>query len=238
MSSSTAQRQRLVTIALVLGVILLVIILRLAGPGETPKPPATASALERYFAFKVVAPNLDPIVMERERKLFDSAVNLLRQDPDFFDGWMTIGGVKKAMGDFTGAADIWTHAGTIRPFNSISYNNLADLYANFLEDYPKAVVAYRRAIRNSAGEEKNALFYSALYDVVRFKLKDNEQALTVLEEGVEANPQSVLLQGKLAAFYATLGQRAKALAAYQAALKLDPQNQDLVEEYRRYRDQR
>lgn len=230
---------RFVVLAIGIGLIVLVMALRFSLPGGGPRPAVspTPDGLERYFTFSVVGPNIDPIVVERERKLFESAVGVLREHPDFFDGWMTIGGVKKLMGDLAGAAAIWEYAGEIRPANSLSFNNLGDLYANFSYDPVKAEAAYRRAITNSAGEDKNAFFWLNLFDLYRYKINDAPKAFRILEEGMAANPQVVDLPLRAARYATEIDNRATALEYYRAAIKLQPKDTELQEEYRLYRAQ-
>ena len=222
----------LAIIVFVLGLRLLV---RPSSP--PPLPPTPPSQFERFLTFRVVLQNLDPGIVEREQGVFEGTAKALRENPDFFEGWMTLASIKKQMGDFPGAAEIWEHAGGMRPLNSVSFNNLGDLYANFLNEYAQAEKNFRRAITNAAGEEKQQHYFTSLYELYRYRFKDDAQALAILEEGAAANPWSRLLQMKAAQFAAATGQRAKALAYYQAALKLDPKNDALAEEYRRYRDQ-
>lgn len=241
--SLTSQRKRILAIGVAAGVIVLVVGLRLilqpAGPSVTPSPtPSPASPFERFLAFKVVHQNLDPIVVERERKVFEGTAQAMRQNPDFFEGWLTLASIKKQMGDFAGAAAIWEHAGTLRPLNSVSFNNLGDLYANFLPDYPKAVQNFRQAITNAAGEEKQQYYYVSLSELYRYRMSDTAQALAVLEEGMTEDPHSIVLRVKAAQLAAALGERAKAVRYYQAALKLSPDDSLLAEEYRKYRNQR
>lgn len=237
MANFFSSNRRLLLLGGAVGVIAVVVGLRLSlGPSTTPRPaPTPPSPLERYFEFTVVTAGLDPIVVERERKVFAGTVSALRENPDFFEGWMTLASTKKQMGDFRGAAAIWEYAGQIRPLNSVSFNNLGDLYANFLNDYGKAEANFRTAIKNAAGEEKQQHYYVSLHELYRYRRQDSAQALAVLEEGVRVNDWSLLLQLKAAQYAATVGERAKALRYYQAALKLDPNNQQLAEEYRRFR---
>ncbi|MDO8559476.1 MAG: hypothetical protein Q7S23_00355 [bacterium] len=231
---------KLVAVGIGIGLIVLVLVLRfsLSNSGPVPTATPTPTGLERYFAFKVVGKNIDPIVVERERGVFDSAVQLLRDDPDYFDGWITIGGIKKAMGDFEGAADVWDYAGQIRPANSLSFNNLGDLYTNFLYDPVQAEAAYRQAISNSAGEDRNTFFWASLFDLYRYKINDQDKAFAVIDEGIIANPARVELPLRAARHAAQIGERAKALAYYQQALRLAPKDAALQQEFRQYRDGR
>lgn len=219
-------------------IILVVVGLRLSVRPAPPPPPPPLTGNEQYFTWKVVLPNLDPIIIERESKLFASAVEVLRKDPDFLNGWMTIAGAKKSVGDFNGAAAIWEYVNEIRPLNSPAYNNLADLYANFLNDYPKAEAAYRMAIKNSAGEEKNVYFYQSLFDLYRYRFQDPAKALATLDEGLAANPASSLLAAKAARYAAEINERQKALTYYRTAIKLLAADAQLKAEYEKYRDGR
>lgn len=230
--------KRTIAIAGALAVIIFVVGLRLSWRPAAPPPPPPPTGNERYFTWTVVLPNLDPIIVERESKLFAAAAEAVRKDPDFADGWMTMAGSKKSVGDFEGAAAIWEHVNEIRPFNSPAYNNLGDLYANFVHDYPKAEAAFRQAIKNSAGEEKNAYYYQSLFDIYRYRFEDPAKALATLDEGLKANPASGQLAVKAARYAAEINERPKALAFYRSAIKLLPTDAQLKAEYEKYRDGR
>ncbi|MDD5110382.1 MAG: hypothetical protein PHI63_04165 [Patescibacteria group bacterium] len=232
----TSQQKKFIAIGVVAGVVVLVVALRFTIRPASPLP-TPVSDIERYFTFPAVDPQVDPIIAERERKNFDTLTAALRQDPEIFDAWLSLGGIKKMMGDFTGAAEIWEYAGMQRPSSSIAFQNLGDLYANYLKDYPKAETAFRRAIKNSAGEEKNALFYMSLFDLYHYRLQDSAKAAAALEEGIAANSWSVQLLVKAARYESELGNRTKALGYYAAAVKLVPTDKLLAEEYRKYRNQ-
>ena len=227
--------KRLVVASVVL-VVTVIIALRLV---LRPSPPSLLppTGIERFFNFNF-STSVDPIVVERERALFISARDTLKQNPDFFDGWMTLAGTKKTVGDLKGAAEIWEYAGEIRPQNSVSFNNLADLYANFLYDYPKAEAAYRKAIQNSAGEDKNVMFYLSLVDLYRYKMNDFEKAKAALEEGIAANPGRYEIELKGARFFVDQGDREQALAHCRRSVQIAPKDAALATEYRQYRDQR
>ncbi len=223
------------------GLLLLAIGVRLSREFKPlpPNPaPPPAGPLEAYFVWQPGNANLDPIILERERRVFDEMVGILRANPDVFDAWMTLGATKKTIGDLTGAAAVWEQVGVIRPNNSISFNNLGDLYANFLPDYPKAEAAYRTAIKNSAGEEKNYLFTLSLFELYRYRFMDPARALSTLAEGIAANPGNVPLTLQVARYAGEIGKREQALAHYRAAIKLLPQDGELAAEYRQFRDQR
>ena len=87
-----AGNKRLVVVGIGIGLIALVLVLRftLPGPGPRPAVSPTPDGLDRYFTFPVVGGNIDPIVVERERRLFESAVGVVRQNQDFFDGWYVL----------------------------------------------------------------------------------------------------------------------------------------------------
>ncbi|MEK7203306.1 MAG: hypothetical protein AAB653_03245, partial [Patescibacteria group bacterium] len=60
---------------------------------------------------------------------FTATKQALASNPEDFDAWLSLGGVKKTLRDYQGAEEIWLHLSEIRPVNSLSFNNLGDLYA-------------------------------------------------------------------------------------------------------------
>jgi Tfp pilus assembly protein PilF len=61
---------------------------------------------------------------------------------------------------------------------------------------------------------------------------DAEKALYVINMGLKYHPRSPLLHEKLGAAYEMIDEPQKALESYETALRLNPENEDLVEKIR------
>ncbi len=182
------------------------------------------------FEFKVLTKDLDNQLIERYANQFDLVKQAIEKNPDYLNAWLQLGMIKKTIGDYRGAEKAWVKAGEIRPKNSTSFGNLADLYANFLQDYDKAIIAYQTAITNSEGEAKNASFYRNFYYFYLYNLGDKTKAEQTLLEGIENNPASSELVVLLASFYQDEGNVSKAIEYYEKALALDPKDEVVEEE--------
>ncbi len=190
-------------------------------------PKQGAQEENSLLSFKIVSQDLSEEEKADYLNKFQAAKTSLEQNPDNFTLWLGLGMLKKDVGDYEGAEKVWIHVGEIRPKNSISFGNLADLYANFLKDYNKAISAYQTAIANSAGEAGNARFYRNFFEFYLYYLNDKVAAESILLEGIERNPASSELPILLAGFYRDEGNKQKAIEYFQKALELDPQD-DLV----------
>lgn len=177
-----------------------------------------------YFEFTIMRENMAEWDIEKSQKDFQEVEASLEEDPDQLNGWLRLGGIKKHVDDYKGAEEAWIKAGEIRSKNSTSFGNLADLYANFTQEYDKAEFAYKIAIINSLGEAMNVSFYRSLYYFYLEKIKDEEQAESILLQGIEDNPKSDLLF-ILANFYRERGKNQKAIDYYQRYLEYNPDSE-------------
>jgi len=186
---------------------------------------------EKLLTFSIKDKNLSPDAAAIFQKRFDETKEILQKDPDTFDSWIYLGVLKKGVNDYEGARDVWVYAGRIRPKSSPPFANLADLYANFLNDPQKAKEAIETAIANDP-EDYN--FYVALAELYRYKLSGQEKLYEkTMLEAIAKFPDNANLIGPLAVYYRETGQVAKAIEYYEKLLVLSPNNamakQDLAE---------
>lgn len=113
--------------------------------------------------------------------------NELKANNDFFDGWLDLGIYRKMIGDYEGAKECWEYASAIRPLNSISFNNLGDLYGYYLKDYKKAEENFLKALENGPDQ---VYIYRNTYEFYRYVMKDDAQAKEILKKGIEINPDT------------------------------------------------
>ena len=114
-----------------------------------------------------------------------AATQGLRENPDTLVLWLELAVYRKGANDLEGAEEIWLYATQKWPEDPVSYNNLADLYQNYLNDNGKAELDWRKRIGLTP---QNAGGYRNLSDLYRYKLNDMGRARTILEEGLEKNP--------------------------------------------------
>ena len=111
----------------------------------------------------------------------------LKKDSDNLENWLVLGVYRKTIGDYEEAKEVWEYASAIRPQNSISFNNLGELYAYYLKDNKKAEENYAKAIEN----DPSAIYiYRNFFDFYRYVVKDTTKARTILEKGIAANPST------------------------------------------------
>ncbi|HEY4518358.1 MAG TPA: hypothetical protein VJG48_01900, partial [Candidatus Paceibacterota bacterium] len=109
----------------------------------------------------------------------------LKANPAQANVWIGLGTNRKMLGDYVGAKEAWVYAGKLAPTNFVSFANLADLEANFLNNTAAAKLAYATAIKN--GPSVIGVYISA-YQFYRFKMGDDTTAKAILSQGVKANP--------------------------------------------------
>ena len=109
----------------------------------------------------------------------------LKKDSDNLENWLVLGVYRKTIGDYESAREVWEYASAIRPKNSVSFNNLGELYAYYLKDNKKAEENYKKAIEN----DPSAIYiYRNFFDFYRYFMKDTAKAKAILEKGITANP--------------------------------------------------
>lgn len=71
----------------------------------------------------------------------------IARDSRDFNAWMNLAILRKIAGDYRGAETIWLYATEVWPTNPVAFNNLGDLYTNFLKDPAKAKLYYDAAAK-------------------------------------------------------------------------------------------
>ena len=110
----------------------------------------------------------------------------LAQNKQDFSAWLELGHLRKSAGDYKGAAEIWEYVAVLWPKEVVPYNNLGDLYMNFIKDYAKAERNYKKIITL----QPNYIdAYSNLFTLYRYVYKTNTTAaLDIINQGLVANP--------------------------------------------------
>jgi hypothetical protein len=142
--------------------------------------------------------NLPANVQADSKKAVAAAVKQLKIDPNHLAYWLQLAVYRKGAGDYAGAEEIWVYCTKVWPKDPLSYQNLGDLYGNYLHDYPKAVAYWTKG---SELEPKNISVYLSLATVQNVNMHDTAAARATLEAGLKANPGNVDLQRALDALH-------------------------------------
>ncbi|OGF64744.1 hypothetical protein A2661_01515 [Candidatus Giovannonibacteria bacterium RIFCSPHIGHO2_01_FULL_45_24] len=133
------------------------------------------------------------------KELKDMSLQLERE-PNYLQGWLQVGILRKFLGDYDGASLAWQYASLIRPQEYIAFSNLGDLYHYYLKDFPKAEKYLRRAVDVKPDYVAG---YKNLFDLYTLSYKEKKNlAESVLLEGIKKNPGDNYLQGILTSYRA------------------------------------
>lgn len=196
-------------------------------PSVTPQPPIKPAAYRGRPTeeLRPVPKEVALFTESEKQEIYRTLQNYgktVKENPDFFDGWIKLGLYKKIIGDYEGSRDAWEYASIIRPGNSLSFANLGELYWRYLHLYSQAEKNFRMSLTN---DPANPSVYVSLSGVYFHSLKEKSNlADDILLEGIAANPQSIDLPKALASLYERQGEYAKAIEWWQKVLAKDPQN--------------
>ncbi|HRY52404.1 MAG TPA: hypothetical protein P5089_00955 [Candidatus Portnoybacteria bacterium] len=176
-------------------------------------------------SFENKNPNLSAETFRLFQERFNETKDALQKNADNFDRWLYLGVLKKGIGDYEGARDVFIYAGQIRPKSSTPFANLADLYAYFLNEPQKAEASIKQAIANAPNDYS---LYLSLADIYRYKFDDGaDKYEQVMLEAIAKLPDNANLIAPLAAFYRDANQAAKAIEWYEKLAKLLPDNAEV-----------
>lgn len=206
-------------------------------PGTGATNPPVSQPKPKYPPYtgrdpKEVRPVPDEVRLfteDQKKKIYAEIENYgaaVKKDPDFFNGWIQGGLLKKVIGDFEGARDMWEYASLIRPQNSVSFANLGELYWRYLPNFAKSEANFRTAVKNKPSEFTAYVSLSDLY-FYSYAAKAN-LADDVLLEGLAANPQEINLMKALATLYERQKEYAKALEWWRKVAALEPSNKEVA----------
>jgi tetratricopeptide (TPR) repeat protein len=132
------------------------------------------------------------------------------------DSWIVLGVARKEAGDYVGAAAAWQYVSAIAPTNPVSFNNLGDLYMNYLHDNAKAVSNYLTEIKNFPKSLDSYRNVFQIYTTTSYT-GSATAAEDILKQGIAANPKAYDLEVLLARYYKAKGRTSDADTEYQAA---------------------
>jgi tetratricopeptide (TPR) repeat protein len=149
---------------------------------------------------------------------FADVSSQLAKNPTQVDLWLGLGTLRKMGGDYQGAIEDWNYVGKDgNSLSSVAYGNLADLYLNFVKNYPQAEASYKAAIALNPAYPDYYQGLFTLYTTTSYKPSPTA-AEDILKQGIAANPKAVDLQVTLAVYYKSLGRTADAKAEFDAAI--------------------
>jgi len=137
-------------------------------------------------------------VQASDKQIVATAIAQLKIDPTHEAYWLQLAEYREGANDYTGAEDIWVFCTEAFPADPIAYNNLADLYENYLHDYPKATTYWNDVIKMTPTNTSAYLNLATMYNI---NLKDEADAKATLEAGLKANPGNPDLQNALNALH-------------------------------------
>ncbi|MCX6819824.1 MAG: hypothetical protein NT019_00845 [Candidatus Adlerbacteria bacterium] len=135
-------------------------------------------------------------VQDDNKKLVATAVAQLKFDPTHIGYWLQLAALRKGANDFTGAEEIWIFTTKRWPKDPIAYNNLADLYENYLHQYAQAGIYWNKLILLQPDNIGAYLNLATMYNI---NMHDAAGAKTTLQAGLTANPNNADLKKALAA---------------------------------------
>ncbi|MBU1164161.1 hypothetical protein KKA15_01190 [Patescibacteria group bacterium] len=155
----------------------------------------------------------------------------LNSNPDFFDGWLELGTIHRKIGNYELAEKTWIYAGQLRPKNSPSFNNLGNLYANYIVDYDRSIANYLIAIENSEQDVFHPLYARSLWEIYFYHLKDYDKAEEFMKGRLEKHAENTEYLSLLAYVYVTTDRSEEAYDLYGKILEIDPSDEEVKRAY-------
>ncbi len=210
--------------------IIVLILFLLAGSGfyiyeKYFKKPSEPSPFDWHslIVFEIKDKNLTKDAIEKYQEKFEEVKSRLERNQDDFSAWLSLGMVRKSVGDYEGAEAVWLYTAKIRPQSSTPYGNLADLYANFLNQPQKAEENYKKAL---ALDDKDINLYLGLAELYRYRLLGKEAMYEeVILDALKILPDDVNLIAPLALYFRQTNQVDKAIEYYEKLVLLAPDNE-------------
>lgn len=157
---------------------------------EAKLPPAPALIRSTDFS-NTLTPEIKKIILAS----LETTIATIKKDPKRVDGWISLGGQRKQLGDYEGAREAWEYAKTLNPTDIVAWNNLGDLYHFYLKDYVKSEENWKKTI---ALKPDFVQGYRGLYELYLYSMKEKaSQIPVILKEGIVKNPAATELKALL-----------------------------------------
>ncbi len=192
-------------------------------PGTVTKPPQYPPYSGRDpQEIRPVPEEVKLFTEDQKKKIYLDIENdgqAVKKDPGFFQGWVQGGLLKKVIGDYEGARDMWEYAGVIRPQNSVSFGNLGELYWRYLPNFPKSEQNFKIALKNKP-DDIGA--YVSLAELYYYSYKEKSSlAYPTLLGAIKTYPNSLDLMKAIAVLYGRDQNYAQALEWWKKVAAID-----------------
>ena len=183
----------------------------------------TAQAIAELEHAHKLAPNSDEVYRRlantylaagQKDQAIDAYHKAIEVNPYFWQNYANLGIAYFNVGDNERALDAYRHVIELAPDKAGGYSGQGAIYYR-QGKWNECIAAFQKAIRI----QPNALYYSNL-GVAYFYQGHYQEAAKVFEKAVELSPNDHLAVCNLADAYRQLGQRDKAIATYDQAIKL------------------
>jgi len=169
----------------------------------------------------------DVVLTKTQQEKFDNAKSILEKNPKDANAIIAIAQVKYAVQDLEGAEKAYLMALELQPTNTLTLNNLGDIYYQ-QKQYQKSEEMFLRIIDNNP---KWINAYRNLSSIYRYHIKDKYPDMEeILLKGIEKNKEltgeaPVDFYSMIGVFYQETNQIEKAIENYEKVLELDPTNE-------------
>lgn len=182
----------------------------------TQLPDETIPAPPNYKTPLVFSASVSADVRTALNAQFADTESALAKDPTNFDALINLGIIRKMGGDYTGAATDWQYAAILYPKSQVPFDDLGDLYTNFIKAYPQAAAEYKQALKDDPTDMTAYQGLFALYTTYGYG--SSASAIALLKQGIAANPKNIDLELMLARYYKSQSDSVDATAEYNAAI--------------------
>lgn len=144
-------------------------------------------------------------------------------NPDFSEGWATLGFIKKRQANFEEAIVYYQKCLVLSPNNFICYYNLGNVFSQ-LSRFNESIAAYKQATH------LNPTFVEALTNLgfCFAELGEYNQSIASYLDALSVNPSHLAALNNLGKSYQALGDIPAAIDIFKRAIVLNPSSPDLL----------
>jgi hypothetical protein len=135
--------------------------------------------------------NLPASVQADDKKAVADAIAQLKIDPNHLAYWLQLAIYRKGANDYAGAEEIWLYCTKRWPTDFTAFEDLGDLYANYMHESAQAVEYWNKAIAIAPKHTYNYINLATFQDI---NMHDKAAAQATLQAGLKANPGNADLQ--------------------------------------------
>ena len=163
---------------------------------------------------------------EKAESAFQTAIQL---EPEIDDNYTDLGSTYLQAGRFQDAVPLFEKAVKLQP-DAINYSNLGTALF-YLRQYEGAVSIFQKAVTLDSGSEELMGNLADAYRWSNQKDKATEiyfRAAVLGSQSLNLNPKDAGVRGRIAVYYAKMGDLENARASIRSAREMDPANASLV----------